>query len=91
MIAIMTNQGALEVGRSLSGGSRFLAWEAALLKENFDGASVDEVALLTSADVNLGALQKQQLRAGDAAAGHAEYQHLFAFHHVDTSKCHYLS
>ena len=54
MIAIMTNQGALEVGRSLSGGSRFLAWEAALLKENFDGESVDQVALLTSADVNLG-------------------------------------
>lgn len=54
MIAIMTNQGALEVGRSLSGGSRFLAWEAALLKENFDGESVDEVASLTSADVRLG-------------------------------------
>ena len=54
MIAIMTNQGALEVGRSLSGGSRFLAWEAALLKENFDGASVNEVASLTSENVDLG-------------------------------------
>lgn len=53
MIAIMTNQGALEVGRSLSGGSRFLAWEAALLKENFDGASVNEVASLTSENVDL--------------------------------------
>ena len=55
MIAIMTNQGALEVGRSLSGGSRFLAWEAALLKENFDGESVDQVANITSDDVSLGA------------------------------------
>lgn len=51
----MTNQGALEVGRSLSGGSRFLAWEAALLKENFDGESVDQVARITSEDVSLGA------------------------------------
>lgn len=55
MIAIMTNQGALEVGRSLSGGSRFLAWEAALLKENFDGEAVDQVARITSEDVRLGA------------------------------------
>ena len=41
----MTNQGALEVGRSLSGGSRFLAWEAALLADPFPN-DVMEVALL---------------------------------------------
>ena len=34
------------------------------------------------ADVYLRALQEQQLCHGDAAAGHAEYQYLFVFHHV---------
>ena len=48
----MTNQGALEVGRSLSGGSRFLAWEAALLADPFPN-DVMEVALLDSSRVKI--------------------------------------
>lgn len=53
MIAIVTNQGALEIGRSLSGGSRFLAWEAALLRENFANDTVAQVAGLSPDDIDL--------------------------------------
>ena len=53
MIAIVTNQGALEIGRSLSGGSRFLAWEAALLRENFANETVSQVAGLSPDDIDL--------------------------------------
>lgn len=35
MISIMTNEGALEFGRTLSGGAYFLAYECALLAETF--------------------------------------------------------
>lgn len=35
MISIMTNEGALEFGRTLSGGTYFLAYECALLAETF--------------------------------------------------------
>lgn len=55
MISVMTNEGALEFGRALSGGSRFLAWEAALLADGFDGMSVKDVALLDHDSVNLSA------------------------------------
>lgn len=51
MITVMTNEGALEFGRSLSGGSRFLAWEAALVNGAF--ANVQDAVELSSADVNL--------------------------------------
>lgn len=36
MISIMTNEGALEFGRTLSGGTYFLAYECALLAETFN-------------------------------------------------------
>lgn len=36
MISIMTNEGALEFGRTLSGGTYFLAYECALLSETFN-------------------------------------------------------
>lgn len=52
MISVMTNQGALEVGRSLSGGSRFLAWEAALLAEPFPN-DIIAVAALDSSKVEI--------------------------------------
>lgn len=52
MISVMTNQGALEVGRSLSGGSRFLAWEAALLADPFPN-DIMAVALLDSSKVKI--------------------------------------
>ena len=52
MISVMTNQGALEVGRSLSGGSRFLAWEAALLADPFPN-DIMAVASLDSSKVEL--------------------------------------
>lgn len=48
MISVMTNQGALEVGRSLSGGSRFLAWEAALLADPFPNDIMAVVSLDSS-------------------------------------------
>lgn len=35
MISLMTNEGALEFGRTLSGGTYFLAYECALLAETF--------------------------------------------------------
>lgn len=38
MISIMTNEGALEFGRTLSGGAYFLAFECALLGEAFNNA-----------------------------------------------------
>lgn len=38
MISIMTNEGALEFGRTLSGGTYFLAYECALLGESFNDA-----------------------------------------------------
>ena len=53
MISIMTNEGALEIGRALSGGSRFLVWEAALLSENFDGMTAEAVAEISSSSVDL--------------------------------------
>lgn len=52
MISVMTNQGALEVGRSLSGGSRFLAWEAALLADPFPN-DIMAVASLDSSKVEI--------------------------------------
>lgn len=52
MISVMTNQGALEVGRSLSGGSRFLAWEAALLAEPFPN-DIIKVAALDSSKIEI--------------------------------------
>ena len=59
MISIMTNEGALEIGRALSGGSRFLVWEAALLSENFDGMTAEAVA-----EINM-------LPIGSTARGHS--------------------
>ena len=55
MISVLTNEGALEFGRSLSGGSRFLAWEAALLSTGFDGSAVGDIAGITHEDVDLDA------------------------------------
>ena len=55
MIAIMTDEGALEFGRSLSGDTRFLAWEAALLDISITdlGAALS----LNSGDVDLAAMK----------------------------------
>lgn len=51
MIAVMTNAGALEFGRSLSGGTRFLAYEVALLNGQFNGLL--DAASLSASDVDL--------------------------------------
>lgn len=52
MISIMTNEGALEFGRTLSGGTYFLAYECALLAEKFDDMKT-AAASLGSAQVVL--------------------------------------
>lgn len=55
MISIMTNAGALEFSRGITGGPRFLAWKAALLADNFEGMTAKDVASLGPDDVNLDA------------------------------------
>ena len=52
MIAVLTNEGALEFGRAISGGSRFLAWKAALIAQPL-GDSVQAIVGKTHEDVDM--------------------------------------
>lgn len=52
MIAVLTNEGALEFGRAISGGSRFLAWEAALIAEPL-GEDVQTIVGKTHEDIDI--------------------------------------